>query len=76
MYVNVVFVIRCSYSSVSLTLVREQLFIIVIIIIILIIIIIIIIIIYRLIFALSTDGTASGHVRRLLDGHWVLLVPV
>ena len=26
MYVNVVFVIRCLYSAVSLTLVREQLF--------------------------------------------------
>ena len=34
MYVNVVFVIRCLYSAVSLTLVKEQRFIIIIIIII------------------------------------------
>ena len=44
MYVNVFFVIRCLYSAVSLTLVREQRFIRIIIIIIIIIITIIIII--------------------------------
>ena len=38
MYVNVVFVIRCLYSAMSLTLVREQRFIIIILIIIIIIV--------------------------------------
>ena len=69
MCVNVVFVVRCLYSAVSLTLVREQRFL-------LLPLLLFIIIIYRLVSALSTDGTASGHVRRLFGGHWVLVVPV
>ena len=47
MYVNVVFVVRCLYSAVSLTLVREQRF--------LLLPLLFIIIIYRLVSALSTD---------------------
>ena len=69
MYVNVFFVIRCLYSAVSLTLVKEQRFIRIIIIIIIIIVVVVVVVV---VVAIATIASYSRSLIQWLASHRLL----